>query len=84
MNRRGFLGLIGLAVGSRFLPKVPGLPKPAIQLPVTPIIPEGALGTHLSYITRRSYLEPAIMQIYNTSPVLCGMLSKNSKNEIQA
>jgi hypothetical protein len=32
----------------------------------------------LSYITRRSYLGPAVAQIYNTSPVLCGLLSKNA------
>jgi hypothetical protein len=39
------------------------------------ILPAGALGTQLSYITRRAVLQRAIVQIYNTCPLLVGLLS---------
>src|SRR5258708_29117635 len=39
------------------------------------ILPAGSIGTQLSYITRRAILQRAIVQIYNTCPLLVGLLA---------
>lgn len=39
------------------------------------ILPAGSIGTQLSYITRRAILQRAIVQIYNTCPMLVGLLA---------
>jgi hypothetical protein len=38
-------------------------------------LPAGNLGTQLTYITRRAILPKAVVQIYNTSPLICGLLA---------
>lgn len=38
-------------------------------------LPAGALGTQLTYITRRAILDKGVVQIYNSSPLICGLLS---------
>ena len=41
----------------------------------TGIIPGGAQGTELSYITRRAYLPSAIVQIYQSSPLIAALMA---------
>jgi hypothetical protein len=38
-------------------------------------LPAGALGTQLTYITRRAILDKGVVQIYNSSPLICGLLA---------
>lgn len=44
------------------------------------ILPSGAIGNQLTYITRRAVLPKAVVQIYNSSPTICALL-QNSKKE---
>jgi hypothetical protein len=39
------------------------------------ILPAGAIGNQLSYMTRRAVLPKVVVQIYNSSPTACGLLS---------
>lgn len=41
----------------------------------TGITPSGAVGTELSYLTRRGFIYSMVVQIYNASPTLAAMLS---------
>lgn len=41
----------------------------------TGIIPGGAQGTELTYITRRAYLPSAIVQIYQSSPLIAALMA---------
>lgn len=38
-------------------------------------LPAGALGTQLTYITRRAILDKGVVQIYNSSPLIAGLLA---------
>jgi hypothetical protein len=44
------------------------------------ILPAGAIGNQLSYITRRAVMPKAVVQIYNASPTTCGLVA-NAKRE---
>jgi hypothetical protein len=45
------------------------------------VLPSGALGTQLTALTRRGYLPKIVVQVYNSSPLICALLD-NAETEV--